>query len=160
MSYSGDGNLSTNIGSISGTTLSVTDEDGSFNGIVTATAGTSFAATTLNFSYTEAGGGGSSAQQTATFALECDGETVTSETNIDVDVSAGMPPIQFTTNSDGRLVIAPTTVYHNITNGDLYLHFNDEFPRDTPTNVSIHIAETTGFTQSPTITFKVTLIET
>ena len=56
LSYSGDGVLSTNIGSISGTTLTISDDDGIFSGVLSATAGTSFAATSLNFFYFTAEG--------------------------------------------------------------------------------------------------------
>lgn len=51
ITYNGDGTLSTSLGSISGNTLTVTDDDGTFSGTLTATAGTSYAATTLSFSH-------------------------------------------------------------------------------------------------------------
>lgn len=51
ITYNGDGTLSTSTGTISGSTLTVNDDDGAFSGTLTATAGSSYAATTLIFSH-------------------------------------------------------------------------------------------------------------
>lgn len=51
ITYDGDGTLSVNVGSISNGSLIVADEDGIFSGVLTASAGESYAATNLNFTY-------------------------------------------------------------------------------------------------------------
>ena len=51
ISYDGDGSLSTSLGSISGTTLTVSDQDGSFNGTISASEGNTSAPVSLHFSY-------------------------------------------------------------------------------------------------------------
>lgn len=51
VSYSGDGELSANVGSISNGTLTVEDADGTFNGVITAAEGASSAATKLYFDF-------------------------------------------------------------------------------------------------------------
>lgn len=52
ISYNGDGSLSTSLGTISGSTLTVYDQDGIFNGTIYASEGNSFAPASLDFSYT------------------------------------------------------------------------------------------------------------
>lgn len=52
ITYDGDGDLSTSEGAIiGGTMLTITDADGDFSGIISATEGEIYAATSLNFSY-------------------------------------------------------------------------------------------------------------
>lgn len=65
ITYDGDGALSVNVGSISNGSLIVADEDGIFSGVLSATAGDSFAPAKLYFNFdtdtvTVQGGGGSS----------------------------------------------------------------------------------------------------
>ena len=50
VSYDGDGTLSVNVGSISNGVLTVNDDDGTFNGVITASGGESYAPAQLNFS--------------------------------------------------------------------------------------------------------------
>jgi len=63
VSYSGDGALSVNNGTITNGTLTVSDADGTFNGVITAAEGTNFAPAKLYFDFdatvqTVGGGGG------------------------------------------------------------------------------------------------------
>lgn len=51
ITYDGDGALSVNVGSISNGSLIVNDADGIFNGVLTASAGESYAQTNLAFTY-------------------------------------------------------------------------------------------------------------
>ncbi len=51
ITYNGDGTLSSTLGTISGTTLSITDADGIFSGVISASEGTTYAAGKLAFSY-------------------------------------------------------------------------------------------------------------
>ena len=60
ISYNGDGTLSSTLGTISGSTLSITDADGIFSGIIMATETDTYAASSLSFTYnTEETSGGS-----------------------------------------------------------------------------------------------------
>ena len=51
VSYDGDGALSVNVGSISNGVLTVNDDDGIFSGVLTASAGESYAPAVASFSY-------------------------------------------------------------------------------------------------------------
>lgn len=51
ISYNGDGTLSTDVGTINGSTISVADEDGRFSGAITATEGNNYAAGRIYFGY-------------------------------------------------------------------------------------------------------------
>ena len=52
ISYGGDGTLTTNTGTISGSTITVEDADGSFAGTISASEGTNYAPAKLPFKYT------------------------------------------------------------------------------------------------------------
>lgn len=49
ITYTGDGTLSTDIGTIANDILTVADEDGTFNGVISASAGNDFASSSLHF---------------------------------------------------------------------------------------------------------------
>lgn len=51
ISYNGDGTLSTDVGTLNGSTISVADDDGKFFGAITATEGNNYAAARIYFSY-------------------------------------------------------------------------------------------------------------
>lgn len=51
ITYTGDGTLSTDIGTIANDILTVEDVDGNFNGVISASAGDDFSSTELNFNY-------------------------------------------------------------------------------------------------------------
>lgn len=86
ISYSGDGNLSANIGSISNGTLTVNDADGNFKGVVTASEGTVYAPGLLAFDYTTTTIAGAS----STVTVEAEPVTVTVEAEpVTVTVAGG-----------------------------------------------------------------------
>lgn len=49
ITYTGDGTLATDIGTISNDILTVADEDGNFSGVISASAGNDFASSSLHF---------------------------------------------------------------------------------------------------------------
>lgn len=60
VSYNGDGVLTANTGTLSGSTITVSDEDGNFSGVISAAEGTNFAPANLAFTHSkETVGGGS-----------------------------------------------------------------------------------------------------
>jgi len=67
ITYDGDGDLSTSEGAIiGGTMLTITDADGDFSGVITATEGEIYAASSLNFSYITEESESGTEQQTQT----------------------------------------------------------------------------------------------
>lgn len=58
VSYNGDGVLTANTGTLSGSTITVEDADGNFNGVISAAEGTNFAPSNLVFNHTKETVGG------------------------------------------------------------------------------------------------------
>lgn len=69
VSYNGDGVLSANTGTLSGSTITVSDDDGNFNGVISAAEGTNFAPANLAFTHSKETVGGGSGKRVPTFAL-------------------------------------------------------------------------------------------
>lgn len=59
ISYNGDGVLTANTGTLSGSTITVEDADGNFNGVISAAEGTNFAPSKLVFTHNKETVGGS-----------------------------------------------------------------------------------------------------
>ena len=69
ITYNGDGTISSDIGTISNGFLNVADNNGIFNGVISASAGNDFAASKLAFSYNNVSGQGGSIPNSIITAL-------------------------------------------------------------------------------------------
>ncbi len=92
ITYTGDGTLSTDIGTIANDILTVEDVDGNFNGIISASSGYDYAATKINFNY-----------MTDTVTVEAEPVTVTVQAE-PTTVTVEAEPVTVTVEAE------PTTV--------------------------------------------------
>ena len=138
ISYDGDGVLSSSLGSISGSTLTISDQDGSFNGTISASEGNSFAPASLYFSYSTVS---SSPPAKATPSLSID----------TTDIGNGCDGI-ISYNGDGHVYANTDNPYFGISIDDNYCVYLHRAPNaeeytscNTSCNVTFYASEGTNY---------------